>query len=69
MDTMMGAQDNDEMRQHAGEVCRLPVKGYGTTEFDIPDAKLKALVDAGRDSLAAHLKSRNLAEAPATAGR
>jgi predicted acylesterase/phospholipase RssA len=68
MDTMMGAQDNDEMRQHAAEVCRLPVKGYGTTEFDMPDAKLKALVDAGRDSLVAHLKSRNLAEAPAKAG-
>lgn len=68
MDTMMGAQDNDEIRQHAAEVCRLPVKGYGTTEFDMPDAKLKALVDAGRDALVAHLKSRNLAEAPAKAG-
>jgi NTE family protein len=68
MDTMMGAQDNDEIRQHAAEVCRLPVKGYGTTEFDMSDAKLKALVDAGRDSLVTHLKSRNLAEAPAKAG-
>lgn len=68
MDTMMGAQDNDEIRQHAAEVCRLPVKGYGTTEFDMPDVKLKALVDAGRNALVAHLKSRNLAEAPAKAG-
>ena len=69
MDTMMGAQDNDEMRQHASEVCRLPVKGCGTTEFDMSDAKLKALVDAGRNAMVAHLKSRNLAEAPATAGQ
>ena len=69
MDTMMGAQDNDEMRQHAAEVCRLPVKGYGTTEFDMPDAKLKALVDAGRNAVVAHLNSRNLAVAPANAGR
>jgi NTE family protein len=68
MDTMMGAQDNEEMRQHAAEICRLPVKGCGTTEFDMPDAKLKALVGAGRDATVAHLKSRNLAEAPATAG-
>lgn len=68
MDTMMGAQDNDEIRQHASEICRLPVKGYGTTEFDMPDAKLKALVDAGRDAVVAHLKSRNLGEVPAKAG-
>jgi len=67
MDTMMGAQDNDEIRAHASEVCRLPVKGYGTTEFDMPDAKLKALVDTGNASLVAHLKSRNLAEAVAKA--
>jgi NTE family protein len=68
MDTMMGAQDNEEMREHAAEVCRLPVKGYGTTEFDMPDAKLKALVDAGHDAVVAHLKSRNLAETSAKAG-
>ena len=68
MDTMMGAQDSDEMRQHAMEVCRLPVKGYGTTEFDMADAKLKALVDAGRDAVTAHLMNRELA-IPAQAGR
>jgi len=67
MDTMMGAQDNDEMRQHAGEICRLPVKGCGTTEFDMPDAKLNALVEAGRAALVAHLKSRDLAGMPTKA--
>jgi NTE family protein len=66
MDTMMGAQDNAEMRQHADEICRLPVKGCGTTEFDMPEAKLAALVEAGRSTMVAHLQSRNLA--PATAG-
>jgi NTE family protein len=60
MDTMMGAQDNEEMRQHASEICRLPVKGYGTTEFDMPDARLQALVQGGRTALEAHLQSRNL---------
>lgn len=60
MDTMMGAQDNDEIRKHSAEVCRLPVKGYGTTEFDMPDAKLQALVGGGRDAVTAHLKVRGL---------
>jgi NTE family protein len=69
MDTMMGAQDNDEIRRYASEVCRLPVKGYGTTEFDMPDEKLKALVDAGRNAVTAHLMSRDLAAPAATAGR
>jgi len=61
MDTMMGAQDNDEIRKHASEICRLPVKGYGTTEFNMPQPKLQALVDGGRDAMVAHLKSRGLA--------
>jgi len=63
MDTMMGAQDNQEMRDHASEICRLPVKGYGTTEFDMPDAKLQALIQAGQSALQAHLATRNLAAA------
>ena len=63
MDTMMGAQDNEEMRQHASEICRLPVKGYGTTEFDMPDAKLQPLIEAGRSALEIHLQTRNLAAA------
>ncbi len=63
MDTMMGARDTEEMRQHASEICRLPVKGYGTTEFDMPDAKLQALIEAGRSALEIHLQTRNLAAA------
>ena len=68
MDTMMGAQDSEEIRQRAAEICRLPVKGYGTTEFDMPQPKLTALVEAGRAAVVAHLQSRNLANAPAVAG-
>lgn len=63
MDTMMGAQDNEEMRQHASEICHLPVKGCGTTEFNMADAKLQALIAAGKAALEAHLQSRNLAAA------
>jgi predicted acylesterase/phospholipase RssA len=68
MDTMMGAQDNDEIRQHAAEICRLPAKGYGATEFDMPQPKLQALVETGRTSMVAHLRDRNLTHTPATAG-
>ncbi len=68
MDTMMGAQDNAEMRAHAAEICRLPVKGYGTTEFNMADAKLQALVEGGRGALAAHLRARNLQRDAAPAG-
>jgi NTE family protein len=58
IDTMMGAQDNDEMRRHEGEICRLPVKGYGTTEFNMSDARLAELVQGGRAAMTAHLASR-----------
>jgi len=49
------------MRAHTSEICRLPVKGYGTTEFNMPEAKLNALVKGGHDAVSAHLKARNLA--------
>jgi NTE family protein len=58
IDTMMGAPDNAEMRQHEEEICRLPVKGYGTTEFSMSDQRLAALVEGGRDAMKAHLASR-----------
>jgi NTE family protein len=61
VDTLTGARDNDEMRRHADEICRLPVKGYGTTEFDMPDDKLKALVAAGHRTTTEHLRKRGLA--------
>jgi len=33
-------------------VCRLPAKGYGTTEFDMTPARRDALVAAGRAAAA-----------------
>jgi len=49
-------------------VCRLPAKGYGTTEFDMPKPKIDALVEAGRAAMRAHLASRTLPSAAATSG-
>ncbi len=69
MDTMMGARDNEDVREHASEICHLPVNGYGTIEFNMSDTKLKALVAAAHDAVVAHLKARNLIHPPAEAGQ
>jgi len=66
MDTMTGAHDNVLIQQFGSEVCHLPAKGYGTTEFDMPKPKIDALVEAGRTAMRAHLASRSML--PATAG-
>jgi NTE family protein len=61
VDTLTGARDNDEIRARATEICRLPVKGCGTTEFDMPEEKLKALVLGGYTATMEHLRKRGLA--------
>lgn len=63
VDTMTGARDNALIREYSDQICRLPAKGYGTTEFDMPQAKIDALVEAGRNAMRDHLKSRGLAAA------
>jgi len=60
VDTMTGARDNALLDQFSDQVCRLPAKGYGTTEFDMPKPKIDALVEAGRTAMRAHLASRSL---------
>jgi len=67
IDTMMGAADNDEIRRRSAEVCRLPVKGVGTTEFNMDDQKLESLIKGGHDAVAAHLEGRGLGKAAAAA--
>jgi predicted acylesterase/phospholipase RssA len=58
IDTMMSTQDNDEIRSHEKEICRLPAKGYGTMEFDMAQDRLNALIDAGRNAMTEHLALR-----------
>jgi hypothetical protein len=60
MDTMRKAQDNSDIRRRAAEICRVPARGYSTTEFDMPEVKLKALVEGGRLATAEHLRQRGL---------
>ena len=61
VDTMTGARDNALIDEYGDQVCRLPAKGYGTTEFDMPKDKIDRLVEAGRVAMRAHLAKRDLA--------
>jgi NTE family protein len=63
VDTMTGARDNALIKEFGSQVCRLPAKGYGTTEFDMPPAKVDCLVEAGRVAMRAHLAGRGLVAA------
>ncbi len=58
VDTMTGAQDNAQIRLHEREICRVPAMGYGTTEFDMDEARLSALIEGGRQAMARHLAQR-----------
>ena len=53
VDTMTQAHDKQVMDAHRNAVCRLPAKGYGTTEFDMSDARVNALIAAGRNAMQA----------------
>jgi NTE family protein len=57
VDTMTGAHDKRVMAAHADKVCRLPAKGYGTTEFDMTPERREALVAAGRAAMKKFLET------------
>jgi NTE family protein len=54
VDTVTQAHDKMVMEAYNHLVCRLPAKGYGTTEFDMTPERRDALVAAGRAAAAAH---------------
>lgn len=60
LDTMMDAHDKQAIATHVKCVCFLPAKTYGTMEFDMTEARKKALVDAAEQATKAHLQGRNL---------
>jgi predicted acylesterase/phospholipase RssA len=55
VDTATTAHDKMVMEEHEALVVHLPARGYGTTEFDMSDARRAALVGAGRAAMAAYL--------------
>jgi predicted acylesterase/phospholipase RssA len=54
VDTATNAHDKMVIDAHSHFVCRLPAKGYGTTEFDMTAERRDALVAAGRAAAAQH---------------
>jgi NTE family protein len=55
VDTMTQAQDQMQIRDHEHDICRVPAKGYGTTEFSMEEARLNMLIEGGRQAMKAHL--------------
>jgi uncharacterized heparinase superfamily protein len=44
-------------------VVRLPAKGFGTTEFEMTDARRELLVNAGREAMQAYFERAAATEA------
>ncbi|MDH4099802.1 MAG: hypothetical protein OEV28_04445, partial [Nitrospirota bacterium] len=61
VDTMTDAHDKFAIAEHADEVCRLPAKGYGTTEFGMDDNRLQALIEGGRTAMTSYLATHEAA--------
>ena len=52
--TVTTAHDKMVIEEFEYLVVRLPAQGYGTTEFDMSEARRTALVEAGRSAMAAY---------------
>ncbi|MBT9331664.1 patatin-like phospholipase family protein [Paracidobacterium acidisoli] len=57
MDTMTDSRDLAVMRQHQEEICRIPVGGYGTTEFRMSAERQQKLIDSGTAAMTAYLQT------------
>lgn len=55
VDTATGAHDKMVIEEYSHLVAHLPAEGYGTTEFDMTDERLDALVSGGREAMALYL--------------
>ena len=53
-DTMMSAHDMFITENDRKFVCRLPAKGYGTLEFDMPAGRMQAILQAGETAMEAY---------------
>lgn len=60
INTMRRSHDNEIITKNSHLVCRLPAKGYGTTEFDLADHRLTALIAAGRAAMDKYLDDRKV---------
>lgn len=60
VETVTQARDKMVIDTFSNLVVHLPAKGYGTTEFNMTDARREALVKAGRTATEAYLSDDNL---------
>jgi predicted acylesterase/phospholipase RssA len=58
VDTATKAHDKMVIEAFEQFVCRLPAKGYRTTEFDMSDHRRDALIAAGRNEMANYFRTR-----------
>jgi predicted acylesterase/phospholipase RssA len=59
VDTLTEAHDKQVITGHQDLVCRLPAKGYGTTEFDMSEARMNAMIAAGRNAMSDYLRRQS----------
>lgn len=60
VDTTTQARDKMVIEAFEQYVCRLPAKGYGTTEFNMTDKRREALIRAGHRATELHFQTAQL---------
>ncbi len=58
VDAMTDARDQAVIAQHQSLVCRLPARGYATTDFDLDPARRDALIAAAYNATKLHISGR-----------
>jgi NTE family protein len=56
-DTVLSAHDKFINEKDQQFVCRLPAKGFGTLEFDMPRERMEALMRAGEQAMEAYFEN------------
>jgi predicted acylesterase/phospholipase RssA len=56
LNTALGAYDFDYIQENEDYICRIPVQGYGVTDFDLSDIRLEALIGSGYNAMVEHLR-------------
>jgi predicted acylesterase/phospholipase RssA len=69
VDTATTAHDKMVIEEYRHLVVRLPAAGYGTTEFDMSEARREALVAAGAAAMVQYLDERAAPRAASPRGR
>jgi NTE family protein len=67
IDTLTDSADLAVIRQYEDYVCRLPVGGFGTTEFRMSSERQKLLIGSGATAMQGYLKKVELKKAAETA--